>query len=58
MSEEKKTKKLIYLNLAILDESLYLAILNKKLEKRKQGVKITIRELVEKYVREGISNDK
>lgn len=55
-NEEKQNRKDI--TYASTDEELYLALCTKVLQKKKQGIKMTLRKLFEGYCWEGLKNDK
>jgi hypothetical protein len=53
------TKKIDYLTINISDEELYKALINKVAQKKNDGHRqCSIKELAEKYLWEGLSNDK
>ena len=53
------TKKIDYLTINISDEEIYIALINKVAQKKSEGHRqCSIKELAEKYIREGLSNDK
>jgi hypothetical protein len=56
---EMSKKKIDYLGINISDESLYIALVNKVAQKKSEGNrKATIKELAERYLWQGIRNDK